>query len=557
MAEKIWISGTFTGVYDSTYGAFMLTLSGEYIWTTQETYNAWQANTDSVTVIYDGEEFICEVQEISGLGKAIGNLSSFGGVGNNEPFALGVVADQGLYAWVILSTVDTTSTEHTVEVYQVEASTTFALVLKDRSGADVTYEVPSEQIKLNTPNGTQIFTAGQAVDNVSITLDLADGDQTVTAGDGQLIKSAIIQKPATLVPANIVKDVDIAGVVGAFEGGGGSELASALITREFTEVSIPAGVTQIGAGAFAYCSTLTSITATDNITYIGNSAFVSCSSLASAYFPACESIGAYAFSRCLSLSNVNFPVCNSIGVNAFIACSNLTTADFPACMYVDLNAFALCSGLSSVNMPTVYTIGSGAFSGCSNLTIASFPRATTLSSSAFKDCSNLTTADFPSCGKIGANAFYGCYKLTSIDFPKCREIGSSAFYNCYNLLSVNFPYSSITYPVISIYSSAFYNCNKLSTAIFVNYASIGVNAFRYCSQLTSLYLLGSKMASMSSSTTFYNTPMSSSGYTGAFGSIFVRASLLATYKANTYWKYYSSRFVGLTDEEIAALGVTV
>ena len=98
---------------------------------------------------------------------------------------------------------DTAPTEHTVEVYQVEASTAFAVVLKDRSGANVTYEVPSEQIKLNTPDGTQIFTAGQAVENVPITLDLADGDQTVNAPDGTLVKSAIIQKPNTLVPENI------------------------------------------------------------------------------------------------------------------------------------------------------------------------------------------------------------------------------------------------------------------------------------------------------------------------------------------------------------------
>lgn len=94
------------------------------------------------------------------------------------------------------------------------------IVLKDRSGANVTYEVPNGEIKLNTPSGTQIFTAGQAVDNVPVTLDFADGDQTVTAGEGQLIKSAVIQKPATLSPANIVKDVNIAGVVGTFERGG-------------------------------------------------------------------------------------------------------------------------------------------------------------------------------------------------------------------------------------------------------------------------------------------------------------------------------------------------
>ena len=61
---------------------------------------------------------------------------------------------------------------------------------------------------------------GNALENVPIELDLVDGNQTITAPDGYLVKSAVIQKPEGLVPENIAKDVNIGGVVGTFVGGG-------------------------------------------------------------------------------------------------------------------------------------------------------------------------------------------------------------------------------------------------------------------------------------------------------------------------------------------------
>ena len=85
---------------------------------TQEIYEAWATNGDDVTVIYDGETYICPIQEIQGM-KAAGNLSSMGGSGNGEPFVLAVIQESAdVYMWLIISTVDMTPTEHTVRVYQ-------------------------------------------------------------------------------------------------------------------------------------------------------------------------------------------------------------------------------------------------------------------------------------------------------------------------------------------------------------------------------------------------------------------------------------------------------
>lgn len=86
--------------------------------TTKEVFDAWMANQNNVTVVYDNVTYNCAIQEIQGM-KAVGNLASMGGTGNNEPFVIAVIQeDAELYMWVIISTVDTAPTEHTVRVYR-------------------------------------------------------------------------------------------------------------------------------------------------------------------------------------------------------------------------------------------------------------------------------------------------------------------------------------------------------------------------------------------------------------------------------------------------------
>lgn len=94
------------------------------------------------------------------------------------------------------------------------------IVLKDRQGVPQTY-AGYAKVAFNTPDsGTVIFSEGEATENVPIDLNLAAGDQTVTAENGTLIKSAVIKKPTTLTPENVAKDVNVAGVVGTFIGNG-------------------------------------------------------------------------------------------------------------------------------------------------------------------------------------------------------------------------------------------------------------------------------------------------------------------------------------------------
>ena len=68
---------------------------------------------------------------------------------------------------------------------------------------------------------------------------------------------------------------------------------------------IPNSVMSIGSSAFAYCSSLTSVTIPNSVTSIGSSAFYGCSSLNSVTIPnSVTSIGDYAFFWCSDLKYV-------------------------------------------------------------------------------------------------------------------------------------------------------------------------------------------------------------------------------------------------------------
>ena len=247
-----------------------------------------------------------------------------------------------------------------------------------------------------------------------------------------------------------------------------------------------------------------------SVKYVGSYAFFNCSSLKAADFPACSMIGASAFSSCTSLSRANFPVCTSIYTYAFCRCFNLSSINFPKCR----------------------TIGNTAFSNCSKLTTISFQECGTIGNYAFLSCINLTKISFPACISIGSYAFSGCSRLSEAYFPMCNAIASDAFGFCSGLTAISFP-----------------ACTILN----------GTNNFRSCRTLLSAYFLGSSVPSLGNSNAFINTPIDGfTSYTnGVLGSIYVRASLLTSFRSATNWSYYYSRFVGLTDEEIEALDGTV
>lgn len=210
------------------------------------------------------------------------------------------------------------------------------------------------------------------------------------------------------------------------------------------------------------------------------------------------------------------------------------------------------TGVVSVSLPALKSIGGYAFAGCQSLTSFYGPSVTTIGGSAFSQCYKLGSLDFPALTSIGASAFYQCSSASTLSMPLLKRIDNGAFFSCLGLTSVNFP--ALSY----CGSTAFMNCNHLETFIAGQSASsttLYSGVFRGCSLLESVYLLGESKVSIQNSIVFSDTAIATSSYLGRFGSVYVPAVLLDDYKSYGAWSYYSSRLVGLTSVEIAALSI--
>ena len=121
-----------------------------------------------------------------------------------------------------------------------------------------------------------------------------------------------------------------------------------------TKYTIPDSVTEIGDGAFWYCTSLTSVTIPDSVTTIGYGAFVGCSSLT-------EFKGKFSsdYGRCLIIDGT---------LNSF-APARVTEYTIPdSVTAIGGSAFYGCSNLTRITIPdSVTAIGADAFSGCSSL----------------------------------------------------------------------------------------------------------------------------------------------------------------------------------------------
>ncbi len=159
-------------------------------------------------------------------------------------------------------------------------------------------------------------------------------------------------------------------------------------------VKVSNSVTKIDPGAFAYCTSLTSIIMPDSVTKIDYHAFLNCTSLTSISIPnSVTGIGYGVFYDCKSLTSISIPDSVPwISNNAFHNCKSLTSIIIPdSVTWIGGHAFAYCTSLTSINIPdSVTEIGKGAFNGCTSLTSINIPDSVTiLGEYAFNDCKSL------------------------------------------------------------------------------------------------------------------------------------------------------------------------
>ena len=260
-----------------------------------------------------------------------------------------------------------------------------------------------------------------------------------------------------------------------------------------TDVTVGDCITEIGARAFTSLdgnieniSNLSSITIGNNVTTIRQQAFIKATGgTMSITIPSGVTyIGAGAFESS-SITGVTFQpsYISTIDTNAFVNC-DIRELELPQGYYKS-QAFAGNQNLTSVSFKQLegnyqFVLGNSMFLNCHSLSSVTLPTTVinekSISPNCFSYCYSLSSITIPygfsmiqDANDYYQGAFYGCSALTSVTLHNdFKQIGSYAFYDC--------PLSSITIPsgVTYIGVGAFQNCPLSSITINSTTAPSGV-----------------------------------------------------------------------------------
>ena len=274
-------------------------------------------------------------------------------------------------------------------------------------------------------------------------------------------------------------------------------------------VVIENGVTNIGQGAFAQCSNVTSIDIPVSVTGISNDAFVNCSELTSA--PIGEGVVTIewnAYEMCTGITSVTIPASvQTIGSWAFVHCSQswaglcpesgglggdggMPTGDAPkrAKKAGDCGDITVITSYAT----TPPTLGQDAFNG-TDVNIPVYVPSGSVAAyqaadgwSAFTNIQSIDGGGEPYTGKVEIDGLY--YNLDGSTLT--AEVAQSDN-NYEGLTEANIPatisYNNSAYSVTSIENHAFYNCSGMTSLILPSsVTNIGNYAFIGCKGLTSL-----------------------------------------------------------------------
>jgi hypothetical protein len=257
----------------------------------------------------------------------------------------------------------------------------------------------------------------------------------------------------------------------------------------FTSITIPDSVTEIGEGAFLHCENLTEINVdVKNKTYSSQDGVLYNKNKTILFIYPEGKEGSFVIPNSVQ----------SIEVMAFYDCISLTSVTIPDSV-TEIGEFAFAySGLISATIPkSVQSIGEVAFSGCASLTELNVDvdnKEYTSQDGVLYDKNKTNLYQYPAGKKgpfvipnsvlsIACYSFNRCADLTAVIIGNnVTEIGEGAFLNCDELKKVIIPNK-----VKTIGAYAFSSCESLTAVIIgSSVTEIGEEAFEYCAKLTKI-----------------------------------------------------------------------
>lgn len=325
----------------------------------------------------------------------------------------------------------------------------------------VTVNKPETLIPANIKAGVNIGgvvgTASGAKEEQTKTVDLsmASGNQTISPDSGKVLSSVVVTKPATLVAGNIKSGVAIGGVTGTLSPAKAEETKT-------VDLSMASGDQTIAPTAG---KVMTSVKVTKPATMVASNIKkgVTIGGVTGTYDNA--PTGTYVeetYDASHALATATLHGYTFIRGFMFDNCPNLTTVTLcDTITSIGTQAFDGDKALTTVNLPSsLATIGSYAFRACAALATETLPASlVTVAMYAFQACAKVKFATLPATlTTIGKFAFHGCTGMTVSEIPaSVTTIDEDAFYGCTGITSLTFKGTPTT-----IAATAFGGCTNLT-----------------------------------------------------------------------------------------------
>jgi surface protein len=279
-------------------------------------------------------------------------------------------------------------------------------------------------------------------------VDFSNESLIITPTNGKYMTSVEILKPTTLIAENIKKDVNVAGIIGTLESGGGADF----------EINDGSYLFYQGARQNALDSLLGFCKNLTNMNYM----FHNCGNVTSIDVSNWDTSNvtnmAYAFYNCSNLENLNVSNFNTDKVTAindmFYTCRKLKNLDLKKWNVSNVkslgNTFMNCNALETLDVSTWNTSNvtsiSNTFSGCSklvNLNIGNFDLSkVTNGYGAFSSMSSLVNLTFGTNYGKGFTAKSNNSFSYTLTFTNCTKLTHDSLMSIINnLYDLNLTYN--------------------------------------------------------------------------------------------------------------------